>query len=239
MWNNARILRRVSSWLYAAVALLLIASAAVWLYRSSYFPVKQINIDGRLRYTDAGELQQVAQQYIRGNIFRADLNGAQAAFVKLPWIAKAEVRRRLPDTVDIRLTERIPVAHWDEGRLLDSEGNPFAAEWEGDEELPEFKGQEGSGKIMAEHLDVFRRRTGQTELGIAVLAYTPPLRLGNRAGQRHPHPAGARTRSRTACPLRSSVAAAAEPAGRAARIRGHALQRRFRRQTERKRNAAN
>ena len=59
MWNNARILRRVSSWLYAAVALLLIASAAVWLYRSSYFPVKQINIDGPLRYTDAGALQQM------------------------------------------------------------------------------------------------------------------------------------------------------------------------------------
>jgi len=128
MWNNARILRRVSSWLYAAVALLLIASAAVWLYRSSYFPVKQINIDGRLRHTDAGELQQVAQQYIRGNIFRADLNGAQAAFVKLPWIAKAEVRRRLPDTVDIRLTERIPVAHWDEGRLLD--GTVFDSSYE-------------------------------------------------------------------------------------------------------------
>ncbi|WP_315390258.1 cell division protein FtsQ/DivIB [Neisseria bacilliformis] len=173
MWNNARILRRVSSGLYAAVALLLIASAAVWLYRSSYFPVKQINIDGRLRHTDAAELQQVAQQYIRGNIFRADLNGAQAAFAKLPWIAKAEVRRRLPDTVDIRLTERIPVAHWDEGRLLDSEGNPFAAEWEGDEELPEFKGQEGSGKIMAEHLDIFRRELAKQKLGIAVLAYTP------------------------------------------------------------------
>ncbi|MGF6148533.1 Cell division protein FtsQ [Kingella potus] len=173
MWNNAQTLSRVSGWLYAAVAVLLLCSAAVWLYRSPHFPVKQVNINGRLRYSDSGQLQQVAQQYIRGNIFRADLNGAQAAFARLPWIAKAEVRRRLPDAVDISLTERIPVAHWDEGRLLDSEGNPFAATWEGDGELPEFKGQEGSGKIMAEHLDIFRRELAKQKLAVAVLSRTP------------------------------------------------------------------
>ena len=63
--------------------------------------------------------QNIAARYIRGNVFKADLNGAQAAFAAMPWIAKAEVRRRLPDTVEIRLSERVPVAYWEDGGLVD------------------------------------------------------------------------------------------------------------------------
>jgi len=67
----------------------------VWLYHSPYFPVKQVKIEGDLKRVSTQELQTVAQRYIRGNIFSADLNGAQKAFQALPWIDKAQVRRRL------------------------------------------------------------------------------------------------------------------------------------------------
>ena len=173
MWNNVQAMRRVSGWLYFAVFVMLIGAAAVWLYRSPYFPIKKVNIDGSLQYADGAELQQIARRYIRGNIFRADLNGAQAAFSRMPWIASAEVRRRLPDTVDIRLTERVPVAHWDENRLVDSEGEVFRAAVDEDTDLPRFRGQAGAGKTMVEHLAMFRRDLAGQKLGIAVLSYTP------------------------------------------------------------------
>ena len=49
---------------------MLLGSLGIWLYHSSYFPVKQVNINGDLQYTDGEELQSIAARYIRGNILK-------------------------------------------------------------------------------------------------------------------------------------------------------------------------
>ena len=84
MWNNAQAMRRASRWLYVVVFVMLLGSVGVWLYHSSYFPVKQVNINGDLQYTDGEELQNIAARYIRGNVFKAHLNAPQAAFAAMP-----------------------------------------------------------------------------------------------------------------------------------------------------------
>ena len=83
MWDNAGAMRRITRWLTALVLLMLLGAAGVWLYHSPYFPVKQVKIEGDLKRVSTQELQTVAQRYIRGNIFSADLNGAQKAFQAL------------------------------------------------------------------------------------------------------------------------------------------------------------
>ena len=85
----------------------------MWLYHSpSSLPIQQVKIDVELHYADSNLLQDIAQQHMRGNILQVDLNEAQAAFATVPWIADAQVRRRLPDTIEIQLTERKPIAYW-------------------------------------------------------------------------------------------------------------------------------
>ena len=91
----------------------------------------------------------------------------------MPWIAKAEVRRRLPDTVEIRLSERVPVAYWEDGGLVDSEGNVFAGRLDEEVVLPQFKGQDGAGKVMVERFSMFKRELAKEKLSVATLAYTP------------------------------------------------------------------
>lgn len=173
MWNNASAMRRVSGWLSVLLFLLLLAAGGAWLYHSPYFPIKQVKIAGDIRHTDEAELQRIAKQYIRGNILKADLNGAQEAYAALPWMADAQVRRRLPDTVEINLRERIPVAHWGEagGRLVDTEGVVFKGEVT--EKLPQFIGEEGAERDMVAHLSSFQTALSQEKLTISRLVYTP------------------------------------------------------------------
>lgn len=171
MWDDAGALGRLTRWLLLLSVLLLIGAGVAWVYNSSHFPVKQVSIQGKLKYADSKELQQVAQKYMRGNIFRADVNGAREAFQKLPWIDSALVRRRLPDTVEIILVERIPVARWRESGLVDTKGNVFPASVK--EELPMFEGQPGTGKDLVKHYSEFSSILNKRGLHIKELIYTP------------------------------------------------------------------
>ena len=146
MWDNVKALRKLSSWLYVVITLLIIGSIIAWLYNSNYFPIKQVKIEGSLAHSNSDSLQKIAAHYVRGNIFKADLNGAQHAFEQQPWIETATVRRRLPDTVEIHLVEHEPLARWKDGSLVDNKGQLFKASYE--EKLPVFEGEPGTEKLV-------------------------------------------------------------------------------------------
>lgn len=171
MWDDAGALGRLTRWLFLLFVLILIGTGLAWIYNSNYFPVKKVSIEGKLTHADSKQLQTIAQKYMSGNIFRADVNGAQEAFQKMPWIDSALVRRRLPDTVEIQLTERIPVARWKHSGLVDTKGNIFQAEV--DSPLPLFEGQPGTGKDMVKHYDEFVGILGARDLKVKELIYTP------------------------------------------------------------------
>lgn len=171
MWDDASALGRLTRWLLLLMALLLIGTGIAWLYNSNHFPVKKVSIQGKLQYSDGTELQRVAQQHARGNIFRADLDGTRDAFQKLPWIDSAMVSRGFPDTVEIRLTERVPVARWRSGGLVDTKGNVFDASVK--MPLPVFEGQPGTGKDMVKHYEEFSGILSRQNLAVKELIYTP------------------------------------------------------------------
>ncbi len=171
MWDKLKSFRRLRGWLYLLLACLLIGLTVTWVYHSNHFPIKQVKIEGSLAHTDGKALQKIAQQYVRGNIFQADLNGAQQAFEQLPWIESADVRRRLPDAVEIRLVEHEALAKWKDGRLVDTKGQLFKASSE--EKLPIFDGEPGTEKMMAEHYQLFSQQLQPLALRVVKLSYTP------------------------------------------------------------------
>ncbi|HEY0105267.1 MAG TPA: FtsQ-type POTRA domain-containing protein, partial [Rhizomicrobium sp.] len=52
-------------------------------------------------------------------IFGADIRTARLRLEQLPWVADADVRRRYPDDVSVRIVEKLPFALWqaDDGKL--------------------------------------------------------------------------------------------------------------------------
>ncbi|PSJ80373.1 cell division protein FtsQ/DivIB [Neisseria iguanae] len=171
MWDDTGALGRLTRWLSLLVVLLLIGAGVAWVYHSDHFPIKKVAIEGKLVHLDGKVLQTIAQKHLSGNIFRADMNAAQEAFQKLPWVDSALVRRRLPDAVEIHLTERIAVAQWKKSDLVDSKGNIFQATL--DQDLPVFEGQPGTGKDMVRHYNEFAGILGARDLKMRELIYTP------------------------------------------------------------------
>ena len=119
-WDDASALGRLTRWLLLLMALLLIGTCIAWLYNSIIFPSNKVSHTGQTDLfgregTSTCRSTAHAQQYFPCRFGRYSGN-----LSKLPWVNSAMVRRRFPDTVEIHLTERVPVAHWRSGGLVDS-----------------------------------------------------------------------------------------------------------------------
>ena len=82
------------------------------------FGISQVHITGNGR--TPGEQIVAALGFQPGqSIFGADIATARLKLKKLDWVADADVRRRYPDDISVRIVEKLPFALWqaDDGKL--------------------------------------------------------------------------------------------------------------------------
>lgn len=141
MWDDEVALARLTRLMLWATAGLLLWGGMVMVSRLPSFDLHEIKILGA-RHVTAAQARLVVQQRLRGNFFSADLDAARAAFIKLPWVRDASVRRQWPDGLVVTLEEHQPLARWNEDALLNRYGEVFQAAC--DLNLPHLSGPTGS-----------------------------------------------------------------------------------------------
>jgi cell division protein FtsQ len=102
------------------------------------FGIAQVHITGNGR--TPGESIVAALGFRPGeSIFGADLLAARARLKQLPWVADADVRRRYPDDISVRIVEKLPFALWQapDGKLwvVERDGGPITTDG-----IEQFKG---------------------------------------------------------------------------------------------------
>lgn len=86
--------------------------------------VADIRVEGR-ETTDRGTILAALGAGLGTPILAVDPARAKAQLEALPWVRSAEIERRLPDTLFVRLVERQPLALWQHGgriELIDRDG---------------------------------------------------------------------------------------------------------------------
>lgn len=89
--------------------------------------VGEIQIAGRHR-ADPSAVAKILDIAPDTPLLAIDSDALHAELERLPWIEEAEIRRILPDIVQVRLVERQPLALWQKGgtfRLIDRTGRPI------------------------------------------------------------------------------------------------------------------
>jgi cell division protein FtsQ len=93
----------------------------------------QIALSGH-RFTPASAVFEAADPGRARTLLSFDADAAKARIEGLPWVERASIERIVPDRVEIRITERVPFAVWDDGKrhvLIDRTGRvlqPVAAD---------------------------------------------------------------------------------------------------------------
>lgn len=99
--------------------------AGIDLTQKAQFSVKDIIVEGR-HQSGKDEVFDALGTERGAPILDFDTKAAAARLGKLPWVETAVVERRLPDTIAVILTERVPAARWqhdDKLYVIDTQGH--------------------------------------------------------------------------------------------------------------------
>jgi cell division protein FtsQ len=122
-------LLRIVGWVLALglVVLPVVAVLNGWV-GAGHWPLTRLRATGEFERVDGAKLRATLLPYAQRGFFAVDLDAAQAAVSRLPWVESAEVRKRWPDVLEVRVVEHEPFAHWDGQRLLSAHGRLFPAQ---------------------------------------------------------------------------------------------------------------
>ena len=114
-------------WLLVSMVAVVVMAAVIWLPRVlDQYPVRKVGVDGVTDVRRQQQVQTALAALVRdANYFSAPLDEIYQRARGLSWVAEVSVRRQWPDTVKLQVTEREPVAVWNEAVLVSSNGEPF------------------------------------------------------------------------------------------------------------------
>jgi cell division protein FtsQ len=120
---------RILAWTLALLLVTLPVVAVVngWI-GAGHWPLRTLRVEGRLQRVDAQRLRATVLPYAAKGFFAVRLADAQAAVARLPWVERAEVRKRWPDVLEVSIVEHRPFARWGNDRLLSQHGRLFPSQ---------------------------------------------------------------------------------------------------------------
>lgn len=106
----------------------ILALAALWtgyakVMASERLKVARVDVRGS-QFLSEGEVRELLGPAVGENILGVDIDSLKARLRVSPWVADAVVRRTLPDTLQVEIHERVPLALAEVDRLylMDGEG---------------------------------------------------------------------------------------------------------------------
>ncbi|PJK11472.1 cell division protein FtsQ [Lysobacteraceae bacterium NML120232] len=126
----------------AVIALPVVAVMNGWM-GAERFPLSKLQVTSEFRHVDAAQLQQVLKPYAAQGFFAIRLQEVQQAVERLPWVEEAQISKKWPDVLQVKILEHRPFALWDEDLLLSERGSLYPRAVMGDalpEGLPQLGG---------------------------------------------------------------------------------------------------
>ena len=160
--------RLVSVAAAAAASSVAIYLGAVWLLNR---PIETIVVAGAFQRVSPIQIEALVEPFAHAGFVDVDLGAMRRELAALPWVASAEVRRRWPGRLEVRVQEEAPVACWGERGLLNAAGELFLPDADHvPAELPRLLGPAGTEEQVTARY--FRLQEQLERRGMAAVAVT-------------------------------------------------------------------
>jgi cell division protein FtsQ len=160
----------------AIVLLFVVAAAgAVWvsmgIVAKERWPIRWLEVNGSFHRVSVEQFRGNLAPLVNSSFFTVDLGALQQVAMRNSWVASVMVQKKWPDTVMVSIQEHVPVAHWNSGQMISSQGKSFKApgvdEIQG---LPWLNGPDERLERVLEHWSRFNTMLDTAGLEIARLS---------------------------------------------------------------------
>lgn len=164
--------------LWSGIAFLIVVLASLvfagikashYMQDEQQVPVQVIDFSGDYRYINVAKLERLIRQAQPGSFFALDVNDVFELVEAQPWVYRASVRKKWPNTLKIYLVEQQPVARWNEDLLLNPYGDTFDDEGQR-VSVPNLFGPGGSEKTALEGYNAMHALISTTQMTIEELS---------------------------------------------------------------------
>jgi len=91
-------------------------------------PIRTIQLAGTFENLDQREVETTLASYIGQGFFSLDIRELQRNLNARPWTESVSIRRIWPDKLRVTITEKKPVARWDDRHLLSESARVYPAD---------------------------------------------------------------------------------------------------------------
>jgi len=130
--------------LFGAVALIYLGLFIKDVDVPTVLPVNNVAVFGDLKFIDKAAVESMIKSEINGGYFTLNLNIIRTRLMQQPWVKNVSLRRKWPATLDVIITEQVPVAYWNDDGYINASGEVFKPEnIDSRLNLPKLNGPEG------------------------------------------------------------------------------------------------
>jgi cell division protein FtsQ len=166
-----------SAWsrrLRAALALPVAALTFFGVFKGVQFaldqPVRELVVEGTFQRVKPIQVEAAMAEGLDAGFMTVDLNRLRERVQELDWVDRANVGRRWPDTLTVRVTEHQAAARWGERGLLNVRGELFTERSQHSfPELPSLAGPPGTERDVARRYLALRGKLAEADLKLASL----------------------------------------------------------------------
>ncbi len=126
--------RKSYNWIFLLFPLTL---GSVYLHQSEQLlPIRKIQLSGSFEYLNQDQVESTLRQTIGQGFFSLDIHQLQQSLHAESWTETVSIRRIWPDKLRVVISEKRPVARWDEQNLLSDSAKVYRADTRGFSHLP-------------------------------------------------------------------------------------------------------
>lgn len=160
----------VSGIILILVLLLSVSWGIKTLMDPTTLPIKSVRVEGEFRHLLPDVLQASVSDVVRGGFFNVNVDAIQAVLFENPWVDQVAVRRIWPDSLNVKVTEKIAIAYWKNDGLL----NPDAVFFAPDpatypDNLPLLSGPDNTYESLLDRYRHIQEKLSEIDLKIKVL----------------------------------------------------------------------
>jgi cell division protein FtsQ len=122
--------RGFASSMLPVIALFLLAVGGIaWvcmgIVANDRWPIRWLQLNGSFQRVSAEQLRASLAPQIEDSYFTINLQELSDIAGRIYWVSSVHVQKQWPDTITVTVQEYKPIAHWNQGRLISSEGEVF------------------------------------------------------------------------------------------------------------------